>query len=166
MSAELNFVRQQGFADATPATCLRLYPALTWQPRAVGVLLLVLVPLGWWPGFGALAAVLWWGALAPRANPFDLAYDRAVAAPRGLPPIPPAPAPRRFAQGVAGTLAAGIALALHQRWTTSALVMQGTFLTAVAALAYGRFCLGSFLYHLLLGDARVARRTLPWSRAR
>jgi hypothetical protein len=36
MSTELNFVRQQGFRDASPAACDYQYPALMWQPRAIG----------------------------------------------------------------------------------------------------------------------------------
>jgi hypothetical protein len=37
MTAELNFVRQQGLRDATPQSCVYQYPALMWQPRAIGV---------------------------------------------------------------------------------------------------------------------------------
>jgi hypothetical protein len=35
---------------------------------------------------------------------------------------------------------------------------------AVTLLVVGRFCLGSFVYHLLRGRARFAVRTLPWVR--
>jgi hypothetical protein len=41
MAANLNFVRQQGLRDATPASCAYQYPALMWQPRAIGVLFVV-----------------------------------------------------------------------------------------------------------------------------
>jgi hypothetical protein len=41
MTAEANFVRQQGFRDASPEACAYQYPALMWQPRAIGSLVLV-----------------------------------------------------------------------------------------------------------------------------
>jgi hypothetical protein len=31
-------------------------------------------------------------------------------------------------------------------------------------LIFGRFCLGSYLFLLLTGQARFANRTLPWAR--
>jgi hypothetical protein len=36
---------------------------------------------------------------------------------------------------------------------------------ALGALVLGRFCLGSYLYHVLRGETTFANRTLPWSRA-
>jgi hypothetical protein len=38
-------------------------------------------------------------------------------------------------------------------------------LGALGALVLGRFCLGSYLYHVLRGETTFANRTLPWSRA-
>jgi hypothetical protein len=43
-------------------------------------------------------------------------------------------------------------------------VLEGLFLVAVAALAFGRFCLGSFVYHVVRGQVRFAIDTLPWGR--
>jgi hypothetical protein len=34
---------------------------------------------------------------------------------------------------------------------------------ALVALFFGKFCLGSYLFHLLRGDAAFANRTLPWA---
>lgn len=41
MSARLNFVRQQGWRDASAETCDYQYPALMWQSRALAVLVLI-----------------------------------------------------------------------------------------------------------------------------
>jgi predicted lipid-binding transport protein (Tim44 family) len=71
-----------------------------------------------------------------------------AAAPRNLPPLAPAPAPRRFSQRMAGTMLGGAGLAL-----------------LAGRPVLGRFCLGSYLYHLLRGEASFANRTLPWSPA-
>jgi hypothetical protein len=42
--------------------------------------------------------------------------------------------------------------------------LEGLLLLAVAALVFGRFCLGSFVYHVVRGHAAFAVRTLPWAR--
>jgi hypothetical protein len=110
--------------------------------------------------FFALAVVLWWSALAPRRNPFDALYNRTLARLGG---ITLTPAPRRFAQFMAGSfaLAIGVSLALGSR--TTAFVLDGFFIVAVGALVFGGFCLGSFVFHLVCGRAAFAKRTLPWA---
>jgi hypothetical protein len=45
-----------------------------------------------------------------------------------------------------------------------AYVFEAVFALAAGALAFGRFCLGSFIYHVLTGRGEFARRTLPWIR--
>jgi hypothetical protein len=91
-------------------------------------------------------------------------YNFVVARPTNLPPLGPAPSPRRFAQGMAGTfmLAIGFALLLGSRgaaWSLEALL-----LAALGALIFGRFCLGSYIFLLVSGQTGFANRTLPWSR--
>lgn len=165
MSSELNFVRQQGFRDATPAACTLQYPALMWQPRAVGVLVVLGLVLQAWPYFLALGALSWWNALQPRLNPFDALYNRLVARPADLPRLEPAPAPRRFAQAMAGTFMLAIALAVHAGWRVTAATLEILLAVALAALIFGGFCLGSYLFLVVTGQAGFANRTLPWSRA-
>jgi hypothetical protein len=159
----VNFVRQQGFVDADAPVCSARYPALMFQPRVVLVLLLVGIVLqaGWY--FVGLGAVLAWSALFPRLNPFDALYNAVVARRGDGPRLPPAPAPRRFAQGLAGTLMliVGVALLAGRHWI--AWSAEGFLVVAVAALVFGKFCLGSFLFHHLRGDGAFARRTAPWA---
>lgn len=162
--SERQFVRQQGFRDASAASCAYQYPALMFQPRLLAAIVLLAVLVQSATFFLILAGVLWWNALVPRFNPFDAIYNRAVARPRRLPPLSPAPGPRRFAQGLAGALLAGAALALIGGRPIVAWALEGVLLGALGALVLGRFCLGSYLFHLLRGDARFAHRTLPWSR--
>ena len=83
MSTKESFVRPQGFADA-PQTCTSRYPALMWQPRVIGILVLIGLVLQPAPYFLALSALLWWNALLPQLNPFDALYNRLVARPKGL----------------------------------------------------------------------------------
>jgi hypothetical protein len=159
-----NFVLQQGFEDAAPASCSMLTPALLFQPRIVAFLVLLGTILQS-PGiFAVLWALLWWSAALPRRNPFEALYHatrgRRTAAVR----LGPAPAPRRFAQALAGLLAISIAMALASGHHRTAHILEAVLLVAVAALVTIRFCLGSFLFHLLRGRFGFALRTLPWSR--
>lgn len=164
MTAKLNFVRQQGIREASSDACVYQYPALMWQPRIIGVLVLIGVAVQAWPYFLALWVLLWWNAALPRRNPFDWLYNVLAAKPKGLPPLGPAPSPRRFAQGMAGTfmLAIGAALLLGSRGVAWSL--EGVLLAALGALIFGRFCLGSYVFLLVTGQASFANRTLPWAR--
>lgn len=161
-SSELNFVRQQGFREAGTDACDCLFPALLWQPRIVGIVLAVALVLQSTALFLALAALLWWNVLFPARNPFDALYNARIAQPRGLPLLPPAPPPRRFAQGMAATFMLIIGSALLLGWHVTAWVVEGLLVAAFAALIFGKFCLGSYLYHLLRRDRAFANRTLPW----
>ena len=163
-NAALNFIKQQGFQDATAAACDHRYPALMFQPRLLGAIVTLGLVLQNGPLFLILSGVLWWNVLVPARNPFDALYNRLVADPRGLPRLTPAPAPRRFAQGMAAAFMLGIGLALVLGWGLVAWVLEGFLVFALAALILGKFCLGSYVFHLLRGDTAFANRTLPWAR--
>jgi hypothetical protein len=164
MTAELNFIRQQGFRDASADSCAYQYPALMWQPRIIGALVLVGVVLQSWEYFLFLWALLWWNAVVPRLNPLDVLYNRVVAKPRNLPSLGPAPNPRRFAQLMAGTFMLATGVGLLSGWRGLAWSLEAALLAALGALIFGRFCLGSYLFHLVSGQGGFANRTLPWSR--
>jgi hypothetical protein len=57
-----------------------------------------------------------------------------------------------------------IGASLLAGWTTLAWVVEALLLVALGALIFGRFCLGSFIFHLLTGNRAFAVRTLPWAR--
>jgi hypothetical protein len=164
MAAKLNFVRQQGFRDASPEACSFLYPALMWQPRILAILVLVGLAFQSGPYFLTLAALLWWNAIVPAFNPFDALYNRLVAKRKGLPWLSPAPAPRRSAQAEAGTFMLAIGLSLLFEMRVLAYIVEGLLLAAFLALVFGRFCLGSYSFLLFTGQSGFAKRTLPWSR--
>jgi hypothetical protein len=161
--AERNFILQQGFPAPPADVCPMRYSALIFQPRLVGVvaILATLLRSPW--TFFVLAAVLWWSALFPQWNPFDAFYNRAIAEGTDRHPLFRAPMPRRFAQGMAGSISLAISLSLLQGWTLAAVVLENFLLAAVALLAFARFCVGSFLYHLLRGETEFAMDTLPWA---
>jgi hypothetical protein len=115
------------------------------------------------PFFLVLAALLWWNVILPALNPFDAVYNRLVAKPNDVPPLPPAPAPRRFAQAEAGTVMLAIGLSLLYGLNLLACSLEGLVIASLGALIFGRFCQGSYLYWLFTGQSAVANRTLPWS---
>jgi hypothetical protein len=162
--AQVNFIKQQGFEEASARTCDLQYPALMFQPRVIGVLVLAGVLLQASTLFLTLSAVLWWSALMPRLNPFDRLYNSLVAARKGLPALTVAPGPRRFAQGMAATFMLLIGVSLLVGWDTLAWVLEALLLVAIGALIFGAFCLGSYVFHVLTGNGEFAKRTLPWGR--
>lgn len=164
MTSELNFVRQQGVRDASPDACGYQYPALMWQPRVIGVLVLVGLARQSWPYFLALSALLWWNVALPQLNPFDALYNALVATPKGMPRLGAAPSPRRFSQAMAGSFMLAIGLSLLAGWTRLAWTLEALLLVALAALILGRFCLGSYLFLILTGQAGFANSTLPWAK--
>jgi Domain of unknown function (DUF4395) len=159
-----NFILQQGLQEPSPDISPAQYSALQFQPRVVGAVLLVGVVLQSAAVFLALSALLWWSALLHRWNPFDAVYNSTLGARPGAVSLRPAPAPRRFAAGMAGTFALAIGVSLLLGWRAAAYVVEAVFVAAVAALVFGGFCLGSFVFHLLRGRAAFAKRTLPWVR--
>jgi hypothetical protein len=163
-SAQLNFVQQQGFRDATAPGCESNYTALMFQPRIIGVLVVAGLIFQAWPLFLILSAILWWNVLVPALNPFDALYNLLIAGPKGFPRLTPAPAPRRFAQGMAASFMLGIGLSLLLGWQLIAWTLEAMLVLALVALNFGKFCLGSYVFHLLRGDAAFAKRTLPWAR--
>ena len=161
-STARNFVSQQGFDAPEPASCSRLSSALLFQGRVVGAIALIGTIWQVPAVFSVLAALLWWSALLPRWNPFDFLYNHTLGARPGAPRLEPAPAPRRFAQGMAASFATGILFSMIAQQRTLTWVLQAFLLGAVAALVFGRLCLGSFVFHLVRGRTAFAVRTLPW----
>ena len=159
-----NFILQQGLSDVAQEICSAQFTALQFQPRMVASLVLLGVILQSAALFLILSALLWWSALLPQWNPFDTVHNRLFSARPGAVLLGPAPGPRRFAQGMAGTFSLVIGTLLLLGWGWAAFFFEAFFLSAIAALMFGHFCLGSFIYHILHGRASFAMRTLPWVR--
>ena len=145
--SRIEFIRQQGFPlrDADD----HLYSALMLQPRIIGALAVLGALLQSAALFAAMSAVLWWSALAPALNPFDAVYNRFVARPGGFKPLPAAPAPRRFAEGMAASFALAIAAAILAGLTIAGLVLQGLFVASAAAVVFRDFCGPASLFNTL-----------------
>jgi hypothetical protein len=158
-----NFMLQQGFPDEPADACNMRFEGLYFQPRIVFALVLLAVVLQQAELFLGIGAVLCWNVLVPALNPFELAYNRWIA-PRGRQPLTPAPAPRRFAQGVNAAFNLASGLLLMRGLTTASWIVQGLLVAAFALLLFARFCLGAYVFHVLRGEAAFANSTLPWAR--
>jgi hypothetical protein len=160
MNAERRFLLSQGFAEPAPDTCGLHFAALQFQPRAIGVILvagMLLQSVARLPAialFSMLGVVLCWCALLPDANVFEWAYNRTSPRHR----LTRAPAPRRFAQGLAGAMALAIAAFLSGEWIRAAILVELLLLAAVAGILFAKFCFGSWLYHQIFGAAKDAAR--------
>jgi hypothetical protein len=151
--SEIQFIRSQGFNTVHPDH--RLYVALMFQPRTIaGIVALGLVLQSAWLFLG-LSAMLWLGTVFPTRNLFDAAYNH-LACPRGLPRLGVAPAPRRFAQAMAASVALAIGSALLAGTTVTAWIFQGIFTIALVAVVLGRVCGPANLYLRLTGSADLA----------
>ena len=145
--SELRFIRQLGFT--TPHPDHHLYEALMLQPRIVGSVVAIGTLLQSWWLFVALSAVMLWATFLPTQHLFDTIYNYLVARPRDLPRLGIAPAPRRFAQGMAATLALAVGAALLAHATYTAWALQAFFITAVSTVVLGRVCPPAELYQRL-----------------
>ena len=164
--AVVNFMKQQGFPDEPADACDLRFEGLYFQPRIVFPVVLLAIVSQWAPLFLAVSAVLWWNVLVPRLNPFELAYNRLIAGPRGRLPLTPAPGPRRFAQAMAAAFSLGAGLALLAGWPWASWVFQAFLVVGFSMLLFAKFCLGAYVFHLLRGELGFANSTLPWSRRR
>lgn len=160
MRSQVEFIRQQGISECGLGPAQDVYTALMFQPRAVAGVLLAGMLLQHPVVFLLLGGVLWWSAIVPTRNPFDAVFNRLYAPPRHLPPIPVAPEPRRFAQGLAGSMVLGIGAALLAGAGALAWTLEGLLSGAVAAVLFGRFCAGSYVYHLLQSPGLVRQRSV------
>ena len=159
-----NFMRQQGFPDEPADACNLHFAGLYFQPRIVFPLVIVGIVLQSPWVFLVLSAMLWWNVLLPGFNPFERAYNRLVAAPRGRAPLGAAPGPRRFAQAIAAAFLLGAGASLLTGHAVLAWVFEAFLVVAFSALLFGKFCLGAYVFHLLRGEVRFANSTLPWAR--
>ena len=162
-SPVMNFMKQQGFAPEPPDRAALRFRGLLFQPTIVGSMMLVAILTQSAAIFLFFSALLWLNVLVPAANPFENFDNRFVARRRGRPPLTAAPGPRRFAQGMAAVFMLAAGLTLLQGWRTASYIFQGLIVVAFAALLFGKFCLGAYVYHLLKGNVAFANGTCPWN---
>src|SRR6266516_1369722 len=102
-SAVMNFMKQQGFTQEPPDRATLRFKGLQFQPTIVGAMMLVGIVTQSPAIFLLVSALLWLNVLLPAANPFEQVYNRFEAPRHARPQLTTAPAPRRFAQGMATT---------------------------------------------------------------
>jgi energy-converting hydrogenase Eha subunit A len=126
---------------------LRFTPAVAITLIAIG---LVLQSPIW---LGAMALVALSGVLFPQGMLIDLVYNLVVRHLFGAPTLPPTPTPRRFSYLLSAIFLTGAALAFYY-----GLALLGFFLGILVVLAgtvltTTLWCLGSWWYRLIFGQA-------------
>jgi Domain of unknown function (DUF4395) len=165
MSSSIDrFMAQQGFGDEDAARRRWHFGALQFQPAFLAFLVALAIIFQSQTLFFMLAAVLVWNVVLPRLNLFERLYDWVIGGPMSKPKLEPAPPPRRFAQGMAATFMAVTGLALTTGWLIVAYVFEAFLVVALVALLAGKFCMGSYIFHTLLGRSKFANATCPWSK--
>jgi hypothetical protein len=164
-------MKQQGFGEEPSATCDMHFAGLYFQPRIVFALVVVGIILNGlglvFPSavlFFVLCGALLWNVSFPALNPFERLYNAAIAIPRSKTILPPAPGPRRFAQGMAAIFMLVVGISLLKGWQVTGWIFEAGLVVAFSALLFGKFCLGAYVYHLLRGEFVFANETLPWAR--
>jgi hypothetical protein len=162
--AKFNFIQQQGFEGETEESAVVHFNALLFQPIMVGSFMLIGILTQSATLFFIFGLILWINTVLPSLNIFEIFYNATFRLMRNEPRLEPAPMPRRFMQGMAGTLMLGAAFTLVLGLNGVSLVFQGFIAVAFVALLFGKFCVGAFIYHYITGNATFANATCPWSR--
>lgn len=163
-AAKRNFILQQGFENPAPAVVPLQYSALVFQPRIVLAVVVAGILFQSQTAFAALGTLLVWSSLFPKLNPLSALYNWTLGRRPGAFRLGPAPAPRRAAERMAGVFALTCALLIYAGFAQAAYAAQTIFLAAALAVEILGLCPGTFVYHLLRGNGKFARQTLPWAR--
>jgi len=155
---------QQGFHDEEASSRRWHFRALQFQPAVLAFAVAIAILLQSQILFFIMAAVLVWNVVLPRLNIFERFYDWTIGRRSQKPSLEPAPAPRRFAQGMAATFMAATGLSLALGWLIVAYAFEFFLVVALTALIAGKFCMGSYIFHLLRGRSDFANATCPWSK--
>lgn len=136
----------QGFVCDVPAFG-PIAPWLRWTPTLSTIFIflgtILRDPYILW----AFAVIAFVGAAG--WNAFDALFNYGVRFVLQLPRLPPNPAPRRFAMGLAATWAAVVGVLFATGWTQSGLVAGILLLIAAVLVATTQFCIGSLVWRLL-----------------
>lgn len=136
----------QGFACDIPAFG-PIAPWLRWTPVLSTIVILFGTVLQQPYILWAFAVIAFVGAAG--WNAFDALFNYGVRFALKLPRLPPNPAPRRFAMGLAAAWAAVTGVLFAAGWTRSGLVAGILLLIAAVTVATTQFCVGSLVWRLL-----------------
>ena len=145
--SQVQFIRQLGYTNERADQ--QLYSALMLQPRIVGATVALGIAVQSPAVFLGLSAVLLWSGLFPSRNLFDAFYNRVVAPSCGYPPLSTAPAPRRFAMSMAGTVALTIGIGLLAGASMTAWFFQALFAVAVVQVVFADVCGAANVFNLV-----------------
>ena len=143
-------LNMQGFDELPSGEEVRYAAMLRWTPAACTSLVVTGLVLQSPLILGATAAFALFGSLMPAAHPLDVFYNLTAARVLRTGPLPPSPAPRRFAAGIK-SLPLGFAAVLMQVGQWQAATVIGAALAVVGIVAAATcWDLGSWMYRRLV----------------
>lgn len=151
-STRINLIKQ-GFGTLDEEAKVRYALPLRFTPGVGTALIVVGLALQSPVWLGSMAFVALTGAVLPKGMVLDLVYNLGVRHLFRAPPLPATPTPRRFSYLLSAILLAGAALSFHYEFTVLGLILGGMVATGGTILTVSLWCLGSWFYRLIFGQA-------------
>ena len=148
-----NNLNKQGFGKLDEEAKSRYALPLRFTPAVAITLIVIGLALQSPIWLGSMALVALSGALLPSGMLIDLVYNLGVRHLFHAPPLPPTPKPRQFSYLLSTVLLAGSALSFYYGLAVLGFILGGMVVIGAAILTTTLWCLGSWWYRLIFGQA-------------
>ena len=146
-----NNLNNQGFGKLDDKAKSRFALPLRFTPGVATILVVIGLALQSPIWVGSMALVALSGALLPSGMLLDLVYNFGVRHLFLAPPLPPTPKPRQFSYLLSTAYLAGSALSFYFGQPVLGYLLGGAVVTGATILTTTLWCLGSWLYKVILG---------------
>ena len=144
-------LNKQGFGNLDDEAKSRYALPLRFTPIVGTILIVIGLVLQSPIWLGAMALVVFSGALLPNGMLIDLVYNLGVRHLFHAPPLPSTPTPRRFSYLLSTAFLAGSALSFYFGLPVLGFILGGMVLIGSTILSTTLWCLGSWWYRLIFG---------------
>lgn len=148
-----NNLNNQGFGKLDEEAKSRYALPLRFTPAVAITLVVIGLALQSPIWLGAMALVALSGALLPSGMLIDLVYNLSVRHLFHAPPLPPTPKPRQFSYLLSALFLAASALSFYYGLSVLGFILGGSVVIGGAILTTTLWCLGSWWYRLIFGQA-------------
>jgi len=148
-----NNLNKQGFGKLDEEAKARYALPLRFTPAVAITLIVIGLALQSPIWLGSMALVALSGALLPSGMLIDLVYNLGVRHLFHAPPLPPTPKPRQFSYLLSTVLLAGSALSFYYGLAVLGFILGGMVVIGGTILTTTLWCLGSWWYRLIFGQA-------------
>jgi len=142
---------EQGFTAFSVEEKSRLNIALRITPTVCNAFVLVGLYYQSWEVFAGLLVFGILGTFTKSSQPIDFLYNKILSWVFKWPKLPPSPAPKRFACFIGAIFLAGATISFYFEWIVSGYIFGILYILAAGLMAVTHFCVGSWIYHHILG---------------